>query len=95
MKNLIIILSLILACSPTPPPEDQVDPNPPITQTCANTCDHLRELKCPEAEDVPPPAWNPSEEPTSCERFCTNTQDKFDFLCWGKVKTCEEINECP
>lgn len=90
-----IFLSLILISCATTPQEEPVIIQPPVTDDCVVTCDHLKVLGCPEAEDIQPPEWNPDGEVVTCPQFCAANKKFFDFNCWGKVKKCDEINSCP
>ena len=93
MKYAILLALLLAACSPKG--EEQPVVNPPVPALCDTTCSKLKTLGCPEAEDIPPPAWNPDGETTTCPQFCASNFDKFDFKCWSEVSACEQIVECP
>lgn len=95
MKNIVFVLSLfVVSCSPAAI-VDEKEIYPSIPQLCENACGNAESMKCPEAEDQPPPAWNPTGETLTCEQICASTVDKFDYTCWVKSDSCEALQKCP
>ena len=59
-------------------------------QPCKDFCQHARALQCPEGQ--------PLTDGTSCEKFCTDTQDNGHALntaCMAKAKNCAVLRDCP
>jgi len=86
MRNLliiIIVLMLVVSCKLTPPP---MPIEPQGTSSCPAACDRMKQLFCPEGEDIP-------DGPT-CVQFCVETQECGHSLnpqCLKTINTCEEI----
>lgn len=62
---------------------------PTDTDKCPAACAHLQMLGCAEGQ--------PLEDGTTCEQFCTDTQENGQPLnptCVMSIKTCAGINAC-
>jgi len=79
---LIILLLVLVSCR-------TIKPRPVIpfgTSDCPAACDKMKELKCPEGDDI-------LGGPT-CIEFCVKTQESGHSLkpyCLKTIKFCEEI----
>ena len=61
-----------------------------FAQPCTDFCQHARALQCPEGQAL--------ADGTSCEKFCTDTQDNGHALntaCMTKAKSCAALRDCP
>lgn len=61
-----------------------------FVQPCKDFCQHARALQCPEGQPLP--------DGTSCEKFCTDTQDNGHALntaCMTQAKSCAALRDCP
>jgi len=88
----ILALYLVTACAEEGPAKI----SPPNTNLCDPMCQHLAQLKCPEAEavynnDLPGPVDVPNE---TCTVFCQEMQNKGVQMapkCVLQVTSCEGI----
>lgn len=87
MKNLFLfsLLFFVAGCPAVTPHPKPVEPTD--TPSCATACKKLQDMKCEEGQ--------PLEDGTTCEKFCTNTQQSGHALRPGcileKVQKCADI----
>ena len=86
MKKLIILAVVVfmVSCQTIPPQPVPIEPTG--TSSCLAACDRMKQLSCPEGEDIP--------DGPSCVQFCVETQERGHSLnpqCLKTINTCEEI----
>lgn len=91
MKQVLFSLFLLILFSGStcqqrfpPMPIEPLD-----TDQCPAACEHLRELGCPEGDDLP--------DGTTCEDFCVESQKNgfpLNPTCVKGISSCLEINDC-
>lgn len=86
MKRLAATLLFVFACCHPRPPTP-----PPGTATCADYCNRLAQLKCPDAK--------PTAEGATCEAVCQNIQESgivdLNLDCRIEAASCAAADACP
>jgi len=98
----ILTLPLILAscasCGQSGP-ANRPDPDP---ENCASACAKLKDLGCPEGDDIFIPDQSADAAPdtgtsVTCTFWCEDTQQKghaLDAACVSKITACADISTC-
>ena len=96
----VVLLGMLSGCPSPPGPTVSPPPGPTVSppvdlersrfkQPCADFCQHLRALKCPEGEPLP--------NGTPCETFCIVTQEEghnLNIPCILQIQNCAEQERC-
>jgi hypothetical protein len=90
MKAFLLLALLAFRCVETPMPP----PSPPgidagsAKSSCAEACNHLRSIGCPEG----------SPDGDTCEAICENAETSglgsVNPTCLSKITTCDQIDGC-
>jgi len=83
----VVVMMAGATCQTPYPPPIPIEPND--TENCPAACEKLRELGCPEGQ--------PLEDGTTCEKFCTDTQQSGHPLnptCVMGMSSCTELPGC-
>ena len=87
LAGMFALMMLGASCNNVRPPPIAIEPDD--THNCASACERLRQLECPEG--------NPLEDGTTCEKFCTDTQQSGHPLnptCVMGMAACSELPGC-
>jgi hypothetical protein len=88
-----------VSCGDNNGPSNRPAPDP---VNCASACTKLKDLKCPEGDDIFVPdqgaeAGVDAGTLTTCTQFCEETQNKGHSLnagCVMKITKCDEMKTC-
>lgn len=91
MRSALLALLLVACVHPSP------NPRPTTDATCAQMCDHLDALGCPEAAgDIGPDGVPGTGDDATCERSCADLMADYPLPldCMVVAVSCSAANAC-